>query len=156
MFATLVRAGNALLGEINRSTLATFDVAQGLLNGLAVIEGAEHPLTPSEISERTFTLSGTTTGMLDALERKGWTRRVPNPGDRRSVFVEITDDGRAVIDRFLPGIRVLERSALAELNSDELTTLLELLAKVLRGTAAVAAEAPVPLDGRRNRPMRAR
>lgn len=154
VFATLVRAGNSLLGEINRATLATFGVAQGLLNGLAVIEGAERPLTPSEISERTFMLSGTTTGLLDALERNGWIRRVPNPDDRRSVFIEITDEGRAVIDHFLPGIRALENRALAELTAAELVTLRELLAKVLRGTAAVAAEAPVTLDGRRNRPQR--
>jgi DNA-binding MarR family transcriptional regulator len=30
---------------------------------------------------------------LDALERRGLARRVPDPADKRSVLVELTDDG---------------------------------------------------------------
>ena len=59
-------------------------------------------------------------------------------------------------DQFLPGIRTLEQSMLTELTSAERTTLLKLLAKVLDGTAAVAAADPIPLEGRRNRPQRLR
>ncbi len=156
VLATLIRAGSAMNIEIERAMLATFDVPQSVLNGLAVIEGAERTLTPSEISERTLTSSGTMTGTLDALEYNGWTRRIPNPDDRRSVLIEITDDGQAVADQFLPGIRRVERALLAELTSAESATLLELLAKVLRGAAAVAANEPIPLEGRRKRPKRPR
>lgn len=156
VFATIVRAGSALYGEVDRTTLATFDVSQAVMNALAVIEGAERNLTPSEISQRTFSSSGTMTGTLDALEYNGWIRRIPNPDDRRSVFVEITDDGQAIADQFLPGVRRVERSTLADLTSNELKTLLELFAKVLRGAAAVAADEPIRLEGRRNRPNRSR
>ena len=156
VLATLIRAGSAMNIEIERAMLATFDVPQSVLNGLAVIEGAERTLTPSEISERTLTSSGTMTGTLDALEYNGWTRRIPNPDDRRSVLIEITDDGQAVADQFLPGIRRVERALLAELTSAESATLLELLAKVLSGAAAVAANEPIPLEGRRKRPKRPR
>ena len=34
--------------------------------------------------------SATMTATLDLLERRGWIRRIPNPGDRRSVLIEIT------------------------------------------------------------------
>ncbi len=156
VLATLIRAGSAMNIEVERAMLATFDVPQSVLNSLAVIEGAERTLTPSEISERTLTSSGTMTGTLDALEYNGWIRRIPNPDDRRSVLIEITDDGQAVADQFLPGIRRVERALLAELTSAELATLLKLLAKVLRGAAAVAANEPIPLEGRRNRPKRPR
>jgi DNA-binding MarR family transcriptional regulator len=155
VLATLIRAGSATNIEVERAMLATFDVPQSVLNSLAVIEGADRPLTPSEISERTLTSSGTMTGTLDALEHNGWARRIPNPDDRRSVLIEITDEGQAVADRFLPGIRRIERAVLSELTSAELATLLKLLAKVLRGVAAVAANDPIPLEGRRNRPDRA-
>ena len=156
VLATLIRAGNAMSIEIERAMLATFDVPQSVLNSLAVVEGAERTLTPSEISERTLTSSGTMTGTLDALEYNGWIRRIPNPDDRRSVLIEITDDGQAVADQFLPGIRRVERALLAELTSAELATLLKLLAKVLRGAATVAANEPIPLEGRRKRPKRPR
>jgi DNA-binding MarR family transcriptional regulator len=152
--ATLIRAGQSIIAEIDRAMLASYGVPQPILTCLAVIEGAETALTPSEISERTLVSSATMTNTLDALERLGWARRIPNPEDRRSVLVEITDEGQSVADRFLPGIRVLEQAFCAELTSAERATLLKLLGKVLMGTAAVAASAPIPLEGRRIRPQR--
>jgi DNA-binding MarR family transcriptional regulator len=94
------------------------------------------------------------TATLDLLERRGWIRRTPNPGDRRSVLVEITPDGRAAADQLLPGIRAVERSIMSALTQDERTHLLELLAKVLARAAVVAAGPPEPLKGQRIRPAR--
>jgi len=96
------------------------------------------------------------TATIDALEGRGWVRRVRNPDDRRSVHVEITDEGQALTDRFLPGIRKLDVAICASLSSAERTTMLELLGKVLAQLAIVAAEPPIPLEGRRNRPLRRR
>ena len=154
--ATLVRTGQAINAELDRAMLASYGAPQPVMNCLAVIEGADTELTPSEISERTLVSSATMTNTLDALERLGWARRIPNPEDRRSVLVEITDEGQTVADRFLPGIRVLEQSLLAELSSTERATLLRLLGKLLKGAAAVAAAEPTPLEGRRIRPERRR
>lgn len=154
--ATLVRAGQAITAELARTMLASYGVPQPVMTCLAVIEGAETQLTPSEIGERMLHSSATVTNTLDALERLGWARRVPNPDDRRSVLVEITDEGQAVADSFLPGIRVLERALFSELTGAERATLLRLLGKVLKGAAAVAAAEPIPLEGRRNRPERRR
>ena len=94
------------------------------------------------------------TATLDLLERRGWIRRTPNPGDRRSVLIEITPDGRAAADQLLPGIRAVERSILSALTQDERAHLLDLLAKVLARAAEVAAEQPEPLKGQRIRPAR--
>lgn len=152
VMASLLRVGDAVWEEVDRCMVATFEVGENVLNTLAVIDGAGQPLTPTQIGERVFKSSATTTGTLDALEYRGWVRRLPNPNDRRSVLVEITDDGRAVADEFLPGIRALEHVVLAELSARERATLLKLLAKVLAGTAAAAAEPPTPLTGRRIRP----
>ncbi|HYX61253.1 MAG TPA: MarR family transcriptional regulator [Streptosporangiaceae bacterium] len=156
VMATLLRAGQSINAELDRTLLASYEAPQVVMNCLAVIEGAESRLTPSEISERTLVSSATMTNTLDALERLGWARRVPNPEDRRSVLVEITSEGQAVADRFLPGIRRLEQALLSELTSTERASLLRLLGKVLKGAAAVAADEPIPLEGRRNRPERRR
>ena len=72
------------------------------------------------------------------------------------MHVEITDEGQALTDRFLPGIRKLDVAICASLSSAERTTMLELLGKVLAQLAIVAAEPPIPLEGRRNRPLRRR
>jgi DNA-binding MarR family transcriptional regulator len=153
-YATLIRTGQALLLEIERTMIATFGVPQSLLNSLAVIDGAGEPLTPSQISERTLISSATMTGTLDALEYGGWVRRLPHPEDRRSLLVEITDEGAAVADLLLPGIRKVEQAVFAQLNPTERRTLLRLLAKVLDGAATVAQADPIPLDGQRIRPAR--
>lgn len=88
------------------------------------------------------------------LEHRGWIRRIPNPGDRRSTLIEITPDGKAVADQLLPGIRTLEKSVLSALTADERGQLLDLLAKILGRAAEVAAVPPEPLNGRRVRPAR--
>ena len=152
--ATLVRTAQAINVELDRVMLASYGAAQPVLNCLAVIEGADSLLTPSEISERTLSSSATMTNTLDALERLGWARRIPNPEDRRSVLVEITEAGQKVADGFLPGIRTVEKAVLSELSRAELATLLRLLGKVLKGAAAAAADEPIPLEGRRIRPTR--
>jgi len=94
------------------------------------------------------------TATLDLLEYRGWIRRVPNPGDRRSVLIEITPDGRATADQLLPGIRTVERSVLSALAPGERAQLLDLLAKILARAAEVAAGPPEPLGGQRIRPAR--
>jgi len=153
-YASVCRTGEALLGELDRRVRLTLDIPQAAATALAVIDGAEGPLTPSQVADRVLIPSATVTATLDLLERRGWIRRAPNPDDRRSVLVEITPDGRAVADQMLPGIRGLEKSLLSALTEDERAQLLVLLAKILDRAAAVASEDPEPLTGLRVRPTR--
>jgi DNA-binding MarR family transcriptional regulator len=46
--------------------------------------------TPTEISRYTGLTSGSTTTMLDRLEKAGFIQRKPNPNDRRGVLIEIS------------------------------------------------------------------
>jgi DNA-binding MarR family transcriptional regulator len=153
-YASLCRTGEALLGELDRRIAATFAMPQAAATALAVIDGAGEPLTPSQVSDRVLVASATMTATLDLLEYRGWIRRIPNPGDRRSVLIEITPDGRAAADRLLPGIRTVEKSILSTLTPGERAHLLDLLTKVLARAADVAADKPEPLNGQRNRPAR--
>jgi DNA-binding MarR family transcriptional regulator len=151
-FATLTRAGLAVLGELDRCIESTFGVSHPVITALAVVEGAGEPLTPSQISERMLVPSATMTATLDVLEDRGWVVRRPNPADRRSVLVEITAAGRATADQFLPGIRLVERDVMSGLTERENKQLLAILAKVLARAAEVAEAPPRPLEGRRVRP----
>jgi DNA-binding MarR family transcriptional regulator len=153
-YASLCRAGEALLGELDRRVRLTFGIPQAAATALAVIDGAGTPLTPSQVSERVLIASATMTATLDMLEYRGWIRRIPNPGDRRSTLIEITTDGRAVADQLLPGIRVLEKTILSALTPAERSDLLDLLAKILARAAEVSTLQPEPLAGQRVRPAR--
>jgi DNA-binding MarR family transcriptional regulator len=153
-YASLARVGAAALLELDRAISASFDMLQPPATVLAVLDGAGRPLTPSEIGESVIAPSATMTANLDLLERRGWVRRSPNPDDRRSTLVEITDSGRATADRLLPGIRKIERAALDALTPAERARLVKALAKVLGRMAEIAEAPPVPLDGVRIRPQR--
>ena len=153
-YASLCRTGEALLGELDRRIAATFDIPQAAATALAVIDGADMLLTPSQVSDRLLIASATMTATLDLLEYRGWIRRTPNPGDRRSVLIEITPQGRDTADQLLPGIRKVERRILSALSPAERAHLLDLLAKILARSAEVAGEQPEPLGGTRIRPAR--
>jgi DNA-binding MarR family transcriptional regulator len=51
--------------------------------------------TPGALATYLELSSGAMTSRLDRLEEAGLVRRVPDPEDRRSVEIEITDEGRA-------------------------------------------------------------
>src|SRR6516225_50785 len=136
-YASLVRTGQALLGEIERSIWRTAGIPHPAATALTVIDGAGEPLTPSQVSDRVLVASATMTATLDLLEHRGWIRRIPNPADQ-----------------LLPGIRAVEKSILSALTPAERAQLLHMLAKILARTADVAAGQPEPPGGQRNRPAR--
>ena len=153
-YASLVRTGQVLLGEIERSIWQAVGIPHLAAMALAVIDGAGEPLTPSQVSDRVFIASATMTATLDLLEHRGWIRRTPNPADRRSTLIEITPDGCAAADHMLPAVRIVEKNILSALAPSERAQLLDLLAKILARAAQAAAGQLEPLSGPRNRPAR--
>ena len=94
------------------------------------------------------------TATLDLLERATRAAASPTPPKQRSVLIEITPEGSTTAEPLLPSIPPIEADLLPALTEDERAHLLDLLAKVLTRTAAVAADPPEPLQGERNRPAR--
>jgi DNA-binding MarR family transcriptional regulator len=48
-------------------------------------------ISAGRLAEDAGLTSGSLTAVLDRLERKGYLRRVPDPGDRRRVLIELTE-----------------------------------------------------------------
>ena len=59
------------------------------LHCLNIIENSGG-LTAGELAAQSGLSNGAITGVLDRLERAGFAQRVPDPGDRRRVHVEVT------------------------------------------------------------------
>jgi DNA-binding MarR family transcriptional regulator len=92
------------IGGINRrikrgmeATLADFDLTHGDWQVLSTLRnrGKLQRHTPGALATYLELSSGAMTSRLDRLEEAGLVRRVPDPEDRRSVEIEITDEGRA-------------------------------------------------------------
>ena len=100
--------------------MAAVERRHGLSNAaaqtLAIIEGAGEPLAPSVIAERLMITTGSMTSLLDTLERRGLVRRQAHPSDRRRLLVELTDDGEALVDAFLPEIVAVQTALAAGLS----------------------------------------
>jgi DNA-binding MarR family transcriptional regulator len=153
-FATLLVVGDALMDLHERRIEATLEASQTVAQALAVLDGAGEPLTPSQISERMLVSSATMTSLLDTLEQRGWVRRTPNPDDRRSLLIEITEAGRATADIYIPGLHKLERRVMSTLTAEERDQLLGVLQRVITAANEAIAEPPEPLAGIRRRPAR--
>lgn len=54
-------------------------------------------LTPTAIAEQLGVTTASVTGLLDRLVASGYVARSPNPRDRRSVLVSLTDDGHRAL-----------------------------------------------------------
>lgn len=57
------------------------------------------PLRPGELAQRLGVEASHVTRTVQQLQRSGYVTRVPDPDDRRAQRIELTDAGRAAVDR---------------------------------------------------------
>ena len=123
----LVRTGERLLACIDQA-LRHHRLSRAGREALAVLDGAGQPLSPTAIAERLIVTTASVTSLLDTLERRGLVERQPDPTDRRRLLIVITQDGKAIVDQFLPEVVALQTAALAPLTETQRRQLVELLA----------------------------
>jgi DNA-binding MarR family transcriptional regulator len=94
--------------------------------------GPGHRATPSEIAAWAQMSPSGITGRLDALEKRGFIRRLPSPADRRKVIVELTEEGRQAWRSTFDPQTNEEAEVLAALTPDEQEQLNGMLRRMLR------------------------
>ena len=102
----------------------------GVLSALRVV-GPPHRLSPTQLFKGLLLSSAGITGRLDRLERRGFVRRRPDPGDRRGVLVDLTEEGLDVVDSAVAAYMESEQQLLGRFERDEIETLGGLLRKLL-------------------------
>lgn len=93
--------------------------------------GEPHALSPTRLAAHRMITSGGMTSALDRLERKGLVERRPNPDDRRSTLVALTEEGLAVIDRAMEAHAATEQRLVAGLAPHERRDLAALLRRLV-------------------------
>ena len=94
--------------------------------------GPDHRATPGEIAAWQQMSPSGITGRLDALEKRGFIRRLPSATDRRKVIVELTDDGLRAWHRTFDPQTNEEATVLAVLTEQEQEALNGMLRRMLR------------------------
>ena len=141
----LTLAGTVTINRVEE-LLAQYGLVLKAFNVLAVVSGAQEPLTPTAITARTFVGKTTVTSVLDALERRQLVRRYPHPSSRRSVLVETTTAGSQACDEILRRLHALETQWLAGMAEPDRQALLRLLGQA-KGLLSRAQVPPRPAAG---------
>jgi DNA-binding MarR family transcriptional regulator len=141
----LTLAGTIAINRVEE-LLTQYGLVLKAFNVLAVLTGAGEALTPTTISQRTFVGKTTVTSVMDALERRRLLSRRQHPSNRRSVLVEVTDDGRSMCQDILVRLHELEATWVAELSERDRQTLIRLLGqtKGLLSRARIPPRSPRP------------
>jgi DNA-binding MarR family transcriptional regulator len=92
--------------------------------------------TPSELSKYTGLSSGSTTVMIDRLEKSGLVTRQDNPKDRRGTLVVITEQAACKVGPLFTSARVAQSELLASYSRQEL----EILADYFKKSATMFEE----------------
>ena len=93
--------------------------------------GPLHRLSPTALAASTLVATGTMTNRLDKLEARGLVRRLPNPDDRRGLAIELTKEGRDLVDRLVGEHVDDEREMLSALGDRERAQLAAIMRKLL-------------------------
>src|ERR1700730_3997049 len=116
------------------SQIAERSVAEaGLgLSDFAALEALLHkgPLTITEIQTKVLLASGSMTAAVDRLERKGLVTRRATPSDRRAKVLELTLEGKRVVQAAFRRHAAELEAAMAILNAKEKSQLYALLKKL--------------------------
>jgi len=102
----------------------------GALSALR-ISGPPYRLSPTRLSRGLMLSSAGVTSRIDRLERRGFVRRLADPDDRRGVIIELTDEGREVVDEAVAAIAISDRQLLDRLDPQDVEQLEGLLRKLL-------------------------
>jgi DNA-binding MarR family transcriptional regulator len=115
--------------EVRRRLRDTFDVTLPRFDLMAQLYRAPKAMTLGELSQRMMVSNGNVTGLVDRLVEQGLISRRPSPKDRRAQFVSLTAEGRRFFGAMARANGDWIADMLADLSSEEIDTLMRLLAK---------------------------
>ncbi|MBF8192731.1 MarR family transcriptional regulator [Nonomuraea sp. K274] len=137
----LSRLSQLINAELRR-TFATHELDSASFDVLATLRRNDppHRLTPAELMRSSMVTSGAITQRLDRLEARGLVTRTPSESDGRGVYVTLTDEGYALIERALPDHVATEERVLSGLTRERR----DALAATLRDLLESLGDTPGP------------
>ena len=83
-----------------------------------VLVGAEGPWTPTALAGRMAMPLSTVLFRVRRLEKRGHAERIPNPDDRRSFLVNLTDEGQRLLREARPRFRAYAEAVEEQLGGE--------------------------------------
>lgn len=92
--------------------------------------------TPTELARYTGLTTGSTTAMLDRLEKAEFIRRRPNPNDRRGVLIEINRKWTETVGPMVAGVQKAHKELIASFSDEELEIIADFLTRFAENVKA--------------------
>ncbi|ETK37638.1 MarR family transcriptional regulator [Microbispora corallina] len=132
----LVLGGGSLLNQVGRELRTTVDALLAPFDLTAqqaavLLHASRQETSPNRLAAEVGTDTAGMTRLLDRLEAKGLLARRPHPGDRRSVVVEVTPEGRALAPRLAPVFGTASARLLSGFSEEEVLQVTGLLRRML-------------------------
>ncbi|MBJ7598808.1 MAG: hypothetical protein DLM67_19660 [Candidatus Nephthysia bennettiae] len=120
----------SLVGNLLARRFRRHGLSLSGFNALVILRQSHSRLHPHEIADRLLVTRAAVTALLDALETRGYARRLRSQEDGRMSLIEITDRGEQVLRELLPEHFAAERAMAACLNANEKELLIGLLGRL--------------------------
>jgi DNA-binding MarR family transcriptional regulator len=123
---------DTILLDLFRTTQVRERLIESALEGLElppedypfyVLIGAEGPWTPTALAGRMEMPLSTVLFRVGRLEKRGHVERQPNPDDRRSYLVRLSEDGQALLGQARPRFRAYAEAVEARLGGERVGSL---------------------------------
>jgi DNA-binding MarR family transcriptional regulator len=129
-YFVLTEAVSLLQHEVEQQLRAEGDLSYVQFQLLARLADADGPLTMTQLADGVVYSRSGLTYQAGLLEKAGLVIRAPSPDDERATLVTITNQGRALVDRVLPGHIQVTRLLFDPLTDDDLRHLGDIMTRV--------------------------
>jgi DNA-binding MarR family transcriptional regulator len=129
-YFVLTEAVSLLQHQVEQQLRAEGGISYVQFQLLARLADAAGPLTMTELADGVVYSRSGLTYQAGLLEKAGLITRAPSPDDERATLVTITDDGRALVERVLPGHIQVTRLLFDPLSGDDLHHLGDIMTRV--------------------------
>ncbi|MEV6978062.1 MarR family transcriptional regulator [Kitasatospora sp. NPDC093806] len=121
------------MGDLMERAYAPFGIGRGEFDVLATLRRSGEPcsLSPRELTATLMLTTGGMTGRLDKLERAGLVTRSPDPNDRRGLRIDLTPEGRSIVDAAVAAGLDVQRRTVDALGPERAAQLNDLLRDLL-------------------------
>ena len=127
-FVVLMKASKAIQ-ELITSDIASYGMRT---SDFVIMETLYHKgrQTIRQIADAVLIKTGSITYVIDKLEDRGWLTRSDCKEDRRVVYIELTGEGKRVMDTIFPQHQLVIEDVFSELTEQEQDVFIDLLKRV--------------------------
>lgn len=140
LWLRLLTCTTLIEGEVRRRLRDSFDVTLPRFDLLAQLDKAPNGMTLGELSQRMMVSNGNVTGLTERLVEQGLLDRRASATDRRAQIVSLTAEGRRAFRAMARTHEDWVAEIFSGLNSGEIDTLMNLLAKTKASTRKAMTE----------------